>query len=37
MIVFDPDTIVPDLLNPIVESTLITDAPIDTFSRHFVF
>ena len=32
-----PDIIVPIPANPIVDSTLITEDPKETFSRHFVF
>ena len=36
-IILFPDTTVPEVVNPIVESTVITDAPRDTFSTTFVF
>jgi len=36
-IILFPDTTVPEVVNPIVESTVITDAPGDTFSTTFVF
>ena len=36
VIVFTPAIIVPAVPNPIVESTFITDAPIETVSNDFV-
>ena len=37
VIVFTPDTIVPVVPKPTVESTVITLAPTETFSIDFVF